>query len=344
MTFANPNVMYFLLLVPVLVMVFVISERKRNRQVAAMAGPETPVMVMGARFERRLIYLILLCLGIALLVMAAARPQWGTRLDVARSRGIDILIAIDVSESMLATDVSPSRIAKARQEVNNFLKLLDGDRVGLIAFAGSAYTYVPLTVDYSAVRLFLDSLEPGSIEDAGTDIGKSIEEAIKTFERSESTAYKILVVFSDGEHHEANPLEAVAKAVEDDIQIYCVGIGNVKKSGERIPLVDNVGETTYKVDQQNKLVITRLDEETLTNIATQGGGEYYRVSEAGTELVAIYKSLDEKEDAEFSSRTNRRKEDRFQIPLLIAVLLLTVAYSLGTRSFKKLRRTQGVRS
>ena len=344
MTFANPNVMFFLLLVPILVMVFVISERRRNRQVAAMASSDKPLLVMGARFERRLIYLILLCLGMALLVMAASRPQWGTRLDEARSRGIDILIAIDVSESMLAGDVSPSRIAKARQEVNKFLKLLDGDRVGLIAFAGSAYTYVPLTVDYSAVRLFLDSLEPGSIEDAGTDIGKSIDEAVKTFERSESTAYKVLVVFSDGENHEDNPLEAVAKAVEKDIQIFCVGIGNVNKSGERIPILGEDGEISYKVDQQDKLVITRLDEETLTNIATQGGGDYYRVSEAGTELVAIYKSLEDKEDSEFSSRTNRRKEDRYQIPLLIAVLLLTVAYSLGTRSFKKLRRTQGVRS
>jgi len=342
MSFANPNILYFLILLPLMLLVFILAERKRLRQVSAMVGSDKPVMIMGAGFERRLIYLIFMMLGIGVLVASAARPQWGVKLETLTARGIDILIAVDVSESMRATDVSPDRISKARQEVDKFLNLLEGDRVGLVAFAGSAYTYCPLTVDYAAIRMFLAGLEPGAISDAGTDIGKAVEEAIETFGRGESTAHKVLVVFSDGEHHEGDPLPAVQKAVDNGIQVFTVGIGHASKAGARIPNPEK--EDDYKLDQAGNLVITKLDETTLTAIAEKGNGQYYRVSEAGTELVDIYRTLEANEEAEFSSRRHHQMEDRYQIPLLIAILLLTIAYSLGNRSFKKLRRTQGVKS
>ena len=344
MNFANPEVLFGLVLLPLLVVIFVIAERKRRSQVASLVSGAKPAMVMGAGFERRLVYLILLLFGVGLLVAAAARPQWGTKLETLNTKGIDILIAVDVSESMRATDVPPDRISKARQEVDKFLNLLEGDRVGLIAFAGSAYTYCPLTVDYGAIRLFLNGLEPGVISDAGTDVGKAIEESIKTFARSESSAQKVLVLFSDGENHEGDPLPEVEKAVTENIQVFTVGIGNVSKVGERIPLPGEDGETEYKLDQQGNLVITKLDEETLQAIAQKGNGSYYRVSEAGTELVEIYRSLAENEEAAFSSRRFHHREDRYQIPLVAALFFLAMAYSLGNRSFKKLRRTQGVRS
>lgn len=345
MSFANIEVLYFLLLLPLLVTIFVVAERGRKRQLEFLVNAPKPGLVMGAGFERRLVFLVLLCVGTGLLVLAAARPQWGTKLEELHTRGFDILIAVDVSESMRATDVPPDRISKARQEVDKFLELLSGDRVGLIAFAGSAYTFCPLTSDYAAIRLFLSGLEPGVIEDAGTDMGSAIEEAVKTFERSESNAYKVLVLFSDGEHHEADPMPAVRAAAKQEIQIFTVGIGNVLTGGERIPIEeDNAQEPTYKLDQAGNLVITRLDEETLAKISKAGGGAYYRVSEAGTELVEIYHSLSQAEEVEFSSRIHRLKEDRYQYPLVAAILFLVVAYSLGNRSFKKQRRTQGVTS
>ena len=350
MSFANPEVFYALILLPLLVLIFILSERGRRELVGTMVGAAKPEQVMGAGFERRLLYLIFLCLGVGLLVTAAARPQWGTRLETVRSRGIDILLAVDVSESMRATDVSPDRISKARQEVEKFLDLLEGDRVGLIAFSGSAYTYCPLTVDYAAIRLFLSGLEPGVISDSGTDVGEAIREAIKTYERSDSNARKVLVIFSDGEHHESDPLPAVAEAREKDIQIYTIGVGNPDRSGERIPVVDDSGEIRYdehgnilyKKNQEDQLIITQLDEATLRAIADQGEGEYYRVSEMGIELVQIYRKLAAQEETEFSSRRHHQKVDRFQFPLLAAILFLALAYSLGDRSFKKLRRTQGV--
>ncbi|MDJ0835765.1 MAG: VWA domain-containing protein [Acidobacteriota bacterium] len=344
MTFANPDILFFLALAPLLILMFVLAEKKRRRQVNAMSLQEKPGMVMGAGFERRLAFLVLLCLGVILMIGAAARPQWGARMEDVTARGIDVLIAVDVSESMRAEDVSPSRIDKARQQVNKFLELLGGDRVSLIGFAGSAYPFVPFTVDYGAFKLFLNSLEPGSIEDAGTDVAKAIDLAIEVFDRTGSNAARVLVIFSDGETHEEDPIPAAKRAADANIQIFTVGVGNASKAGDRIPVGEENGKTLYKVDQQGNLVITRLDEETLTSVAQMAGGDYYRVSEAGTELVQIYKRLERQQEEEFASRAFRLKEDRFQIPLLVAVLLLAVAYSLGTRSFKKMRRTQGVNS
>ena len=345
MIFANPNVLYFLALLPLLVVIFVLAERKRRRQLALLIDGSKPGLVMGAGFERRLLHLIFLCLGMGLLVCAAARPRWGTKLETLHAKGFDILVAVDTSESMRAADVSPDRISKARQEVDKFLSLLEGDRVGLIAFAGSAYSYCPLTVDYSAIRLFLNGLEPGVIADSGTNISAAIEEALKVFTRDKSTAHKVLVLFSDGEHHEEDPMPFVARAAEMGVQIFTVGIGNVAKAGERVPQVDEAtGEVTYKLDRQGNLVISKLDEATLRAIAEKGNGTYYRVTDAGTELIKIYQSLAGEQEVEFSARRQRLMEERYQIPLVAAFVLLVLAYSLGDRSFQKLRRTQGVPS
>ena len=249
-----------------------------------------------------------------------------------------LCLAVDVSESMKATDVSPSRMDKAKQEVEKFLQIIEGDRVGLIAFAGSAYTFCPLTNDYSAIRLYLDAMDPGIISDAGTNIPSSIEEAMKVFSRSKSGAYKVLVVFSDGENHEQDPSDLVKKALEQGIRIYTIGIGHIAKAGERIPLV----EGNYKTDQLGNIIITHLDEQTLKNIANDGNGSYFRVSEAGTELRKIYSILEKMEDTEFREQTHHIQEDRYQIPLSIALLLLFISYTVGNRSYKIQRRTQGM--
>jgi Ca-activated chloride channel homolog len=341
--FANPKILFFLALLPLLVLVFILAERGRKHHLGMMIGESVPGLVMGAGFERRLLYLVFLCLGVGMLVVAAARPQWGSKLEELHARGFDILIAVDVSESMRATDVAPDRISKARQEVDKFLGELSGDRVGLIAFAGSAYAFCPLTSDYGAIRLFLSSLEPGVIDDAGTNLGAAIETALETFERSNSKARKVLVIFSDGENHEEDPLPLAERAAEKGIQIFTVGIGNVRTSGERIPLEELGGQPTYKLDQAGNLVITKLDEKTLADLASKAQGAYYRVSEAGTELREIYRTISKAEESEFSSRIHQMREDRYQYPLALGFVLLTAAYSLGNRSFKRLRRTQGVR-
>lgn len=344
MIFAESDLLYALLLLPLLPLFFAHAERRRLRLLEALVASPKPGLVMGSSFERRLIAMILVTLGLFLLVLAAARPQWGSRLENVTHRGLDILLAVDVSESMLARDVSPDRTSKARQEVEKFLRLAAGDRVGLIAFAGSAFTLCPLTVDYAAVRLFLSGLQPGMISDAGTDLSTPLAEAIDAFRRNPSPADKVVVLFTDGEHHEKDPMPYVHSAVKEGIQIFTVGIGNPAMAGERIPLEERQGVAVYKLDQAGNLVISQLDEKTLLEIATAAGGAYFRASEAGEELVQIYKALQDKEKIEFSSRQVRKMEDRFQIPLALSLLLLSTAFALGNRSFRKLRRTQELRS
>lgn len=344
MSFANPQLLFGLLFVLLLPIGFVFTERKRKRLLESLVASTKPELVMSAGFERRFIAMILTVVGLGCLVMAAARPQWGTKLETVTHRGIDLIVAVDVSESMWTQDVAPDRISKARQEIEKFLSLLTGDRVGLIAFAGSAYTYCPLTVDYGAIRLFLSGLQPGVVADAGTDIGSAIQEAIEVFSRSESNASKVLVLFTDGEHHEQDMMPLVQSATKNGIQIFTVGIGNPSKAGERIPMESSGQDPVFKLDQAGNLVISKLDENTLVKIADAGNGEYHRVSEAGTELVQIYRKLSEQVQAEFSSRLHHNLEDRFQYPLILSLTCLAIAFSLGNRSFRRLRRTQGVSS
>ncbi|PIE02971.1 MAG: hypothetical protein CSA81_04490 [Acidobacteria bacterium] len=338
MVFVYPEVLYALTLVPILVIAFFMAEKSRSQILSTMVEGETAPKVMAPGFEMRFARMASLCLGVIFLLMAAARPQWGRKLETVKHRGIDIIIALDVSESMRAEDVAPSRMQKARQEVNLFLEKLKGDRVGLIAFAGSAFTYCPLTVDYSAIQMFLSSLEPGVISDGGTDISAATREAVDVFERSQSSASKVLVIFSDGEHHEKDPRSEIKEAVERGIKVFTVGVGHVGKSGARIPLEGEEG--AFKRDRYGNLVITRLDEATLKQVAEMGGGKYYRITESGRELVAIYDYLSKMEKRDFNSRLQDQRQDYFQLLLQLGLVFLTISYAIGDHTLKRKRRTQ----
>jgi len=339
MTFVYPEILYGLIIIPILVIAFFVSERRRRETISFMVNQERSPMVMAPGFEMRFTRMAAMCLGVAFLLLASSRPQWGKKLETVTHRGIDILLALDVSESMRATDVPPSRIQKARQEINLFLQQLKGDRVGLIAFAGSAFTYCPLTVDYSAIRMFLSSLEPGVISDGGTDIKAATKEAIDVFKRNHTNSSKVLVIFSDGEHHETDPIPMVQNAVESGIKVFTVGVGHVGKSGARIPMEGQ--DDSFKHDRFGNLVITRLDEETLIRVAEAGNGKYYRVTESGKELVDIYNYLSKLEQAEFHSRIQDQREDHFQMLLILGLVFLSISYAIGERTLKKARRTQG---
>jgi len=338
MVFVYPELIYGLILVPVLVVAFFVSEKKRSKTLFTIVGSEKMPQVMATGFEMRFTRMATLCIGVTFLLLSAARPQWGRKLETIRHRGIDIIVALDVSESMRAEDVAPSRMQKARQEVNLFLQTLKGDRVALVAFAGSAFTYCPLTVDYSAIQMFLSSLEPGVISDGGTDISAATREAIDVFERSQSTSSKALVIFSDGEHHEKDPISDIREAVERGIMVFTVGVGHVGKSGARIPMEGS--DDAFKRDRSGNLVITRLDEDTLKNVAEAGNGKYFRVTESGGELVTIYDYLSKLEKIDFNSRLQDQREDHFQILLQLGLIFLVISYAIGDRTMKKMRRTQ----
>lgn len=255
-------------------------------------------------------------------VLALARPQWGTRLENVTRRGVDVLIAVDTSLSMETPDVPPSRLAKAKEELIALLDRLGDARVGVVSFAGTAFLQCPLTIDRAGARMFLEILDTGLINDPGTDLGQALDLARETFQRQQQK-YKVLILITDGENLAGDPLEAARKAAGEGIRIYTVGIGT--PSGQPIPLRNETGDVLgYKKDEAGAPVISRLDETTLDGIARAAGGRYYRASAAETEVEAIAREIDGMDKKELQSKMVRRYQERFQVPLLGAIICLVL--------------------
>lgn len=319
--FANIHFFYLLWLVPILIVFFILVFRWKKRALKDFGKVDLIKKLMTGASQRRQIFkMILLIAVIVLMVLALVRPQLGTKLEEVQREGVDIFIALDVSYSMLAEDIKPSRLEKAKHEISTFLNKLQGDRIGLIAFAGEAFVQCPLTLDYGAARIFLDIMDPRLIPEPGTAIGAAIRMAIKSFEQKE-LKYKVLILITDGENHGEDPLEAAKEAEKEGIKIYTVGIGTVK--GEPIPIRDARGNLEgFKKDKQGETVTSKLDEITLEKIALQTNGKYHRSSAGEVELDNIYKDITGMEKKELGSMRFSQFEDRFQYPLGLALLLL----------------------
>ncbi len=255
-------------------------------------------------------------------VLALSRPQWGVRMETVRRTGVDIVLALDISYSMNTEDVSPSRLAKAKAEARGIIERLRGDRIGLVAFSGSAAVLCPLTLDYGAVSLFLDTVNPGSIADPGTSLAAAIKTANGAFIANEKK-YKVLIILTDGEDLEGQVDKAAETAREAGVIIYTIGVGT--PDGKPIPERDSKGDVVeYRKDPSGQVVISRLDERSLAEIATQSGGRYYRSSTGEGELDQIYSEISGMDKKELESKLVQNFEDRFQYPLSLAVLCLAL--------------------
>ena len=269
------------------------------------------------RLKAVLVLLILLC-G----VLALMRPQWGFQWQELKRRGLDILIAIDTSKSMLATDVKPNRLERSKLAVKDLIKKLEGDRIGLIAFAGTAFLQCPLTVDYDGFLLALDDLSVNTIPRGGTSISQAIDVALKSYEGGQKK-YKILVIITDGEDHEGDVVRAAERAHKENVKIFCIGIGTTE--GELIQLTDEAGHKMFLKDKEGNVVKSRLNEELLKKIALTTGGTYVRSSGAEFGLDFIYEDkISKMEKREIKSQMAKLYDERFQIPLAIALILLVV--------------------
>ncbi len=272
---------------------------------------------------------ILFVIGVGCLFVALARPQWGFRWEETKRRGIDILFAVDTSKSMLAQDVKPDRLTRAKLTVTDLVNKLDGDRVGLIAFAGSAFLQSPLTLDYDAFRQSLDALDTGVIPRGGTDVASAIREAQRTF-GAESRNQKILVLITDGEDLEAEGVEAARAAAKDGLRIFAVGVGGT--NGELIPVPSATGGTEFLKDENGQLVKSHLDDKTLKEIAQATGGLYEALGQRGEGLEHIYQqALAPLPKQELMSRRQKIYIERFQWPLLAGLVGLLLELLIGTR-------------
>jgi len=277
----------------------------------------------------RKIKIVLLCVGLFFLIFSLSRPQWGFHWEEVKRRGLDIVIAIDTSNSMLAEDVKPNRLERSKLAVKDLIKKLTGDRIGLIAFSGSAFLQCPLTVDYNGFMLSLDALTTDTIPHGSTSLASAIAEGIRSFKEG-AKKYRVLVIITDGEDHTGGVMRLVEDAKKEGIKIFCVGIGT--KEGELIPLTDKNGKKTFLKDMNGAVVKSRLDEKTLQEIALATGGSYVRATGAEFGLELIYEEkLSKMEKRELESKMSKQYEERYQWFLLVGLLLLGIEVALRER-------------
>ena len=275
----------------------------------------------------------LLSLGLVLCVLSLGRPQWGFQWKEVKRKGLDILIALDTSKSMLAQDLKPSRIERSKLAIRDLVKYLKGDRIGLIAFSGSAFLQCPLTVDYGGFLLSLEDIDTEIIPKGGTNLSSAITEAVRSYSGAQKK-YKVLVIITDGEDHKGNALSAAEEAKKEGIAVFCVGIGS--REGELIPLKNEDGQTRFLKDRQGNVVKSRLDEFILQKIALATGGSYVRATGAEFGLELLYRErLSKLEKRELEGKLAKHYEERFQIPLALAFLLLLVELLISERKKAK---------
>ena len=328
MRWANAGALGLLWLTPVLVALYVYAFRARRRALETLAFQEAlPGLVSRREWRRRRLRAGLTVAGLVLLVVAVARPQVGAKMAKVKRKGVDVIVAIDTSESMLARDVAPSRLVAAKDALRGLLGRVQGDRVGIVAFAGDAFVYCPLTVDYGAAAMFLDSLDTDVIGQPGTAIARAIECASEAFEAAEHK-YKQLVIMTDGEDHEGGELAAAKRAVEDGVQIHVIGVGGLE--GEPIPIEDEAGKVSgHKRDRNGEIVLSELHEQPLKKIAEAGGGVYMRASATGVNVDRIYAQIEAPEGQVVGTYTFTEYRERYQWPLGLAIILLAAQAIMG---------------
>jgi len=317
----EPEWLWGLFLVPGVLLLFLLVQ-KRRRSVLRRIG-SLPLLTGFVGLSRALRWLraTVLSLALGFAALAAARPQWGTVTELVRSRGLDVAILLDVSMSMLAQDIPPNRLAAAKHEIATFLGQLTGDRVALVPFAGSAFVQCPLTLDYSAAKLFLDDVNTYSIPDEGTAIGTAIRVGLRAFGK-DTDQERVMVLITDGEDHGSDPLGAAQEAAHQGVRIYTIGFGS--PDGELIPQVGQDGRTEFLRDDEGRIVKTRLDEPTLQRIAVETGGKYYRSTAGEMELEGILNDVSALEGAAHAEQQLVSRVDRYQWPLAVSVILLLV--------------------
>ncbi|MBT4635197.1 MAG: VWA domain-containing protein [Candidatus Marinimicrobia bacterium] len=266
--------------------------------------------------------------GLLFLGLAILGPQIGTRIKPVERKGVDLVFALDTSVSMDATDVKPSRIAKAKFEISRLIRGLKGDRVGIIVFAGSSHLYLPMTTDYEAAQLFLNDIDTQMIPTQGTALSTALETGLSAF-TEESEKYKVLILVTDGEDHEGKAIDISRKAAETGMSIYTVGVGS--KTGSLIP-ISNKNSQEYKRDKTGKLITTMLNESILKEIADAGRGHYFRFSNNSDTADDIAYAIDHMEKRIVSTHEFSEYEDRYQIPTLISLILFFIGLVLPTKA------------
>ena len=323
--FAHPEYLYALAVLPVIALLYFFMQAWKKRARKRFGEIQlVDQLTDGRSTSKPFIKIILTLTGLAFIIIACANPQIGTRLEEVKREGVDIIIALDVSNSMKAEDIKPNRLERSKQAISRLIDKLENDRIGMIVFAGEAYVQLPITSDFAAAKLFLTSVEPEIVPTQGTCIGCAIDLAGESFVGNDNK-FKALVIITDGENHEEDAVEAAKKANEKGIIIHTIGMGS--PDGAPIPVNRN-GFQDYMKDKQGTTVITKLDPLILQRIAAEGKGIFIQATNSDDGLSSVLNQINKMEKKSFGTKQFTGFEDRFQYFLAVGLLLLLLEYSL----------------
>lgn len=327
--FAHPELLYLLAVIPLLIVFFVVMKRRKKKAIAEFGNPELlkPLMPL-LSFKRAAWKFVMLLLALFFVILGVAGPQFGSKLQQVKKEGVELMIALDVSNSMLAQDIKPNRLEKAKMAVSRMVEKLTDDKVGMIVFAGDAYVQLPITTDYSSAKLFLSNISSDIVPVQGTAIGAAIDLAARSFTPETETA-KAIIVITDGENHQDDAVAAAKAAHERGITVHTIGMG--LEQGAPIPEKGNPGQ--FMKDGQGNVVISKLDEETLKQIAKEGEGVYVRANNTEVGLTQLLDEVSRMNKSLLEERVYSDYAEKYQYFLLAGLFFVFVEFMiLGRRN------------
>lgn len=317
--FSNPENLYLLLIIPVLVLILLSYRKIRQKRLVKFGNPLLLKQLMPFYSTRRPVFKNILQLtALCLCIFMISGPQFGSKIEKSKRKGVELMIAMDVSNSMLAEDIAPNRLEKSKQIVSKLVDKLSDDKIGMVVFAGEAFTQLPITSDFVSAKIFMSTISPDLIKTQGTAIGSAINLCVRSFGPKDETERAIIVI-TDGENFEDDAKEAAKTALEQGIKVHVVGIGD--KQGSPIPV--SAGSRDFMKDKDQNVVITRLDEKTCQDIALAGNGIYVRSDNANSALRVLSKEIDKMSKSDIETSVYSEYDEQFQsLAWIILVLLL----------------------
>lgn len=334
--FAHPEYLNYLFIIPLLAGLIWFIYTRKMKQVRAFGNQQTIIKLIDqhSRYKFFVKYGLIL-IAIAVLIISYADPQIGTKFEEVTRQGVDLIVALDVSNSMKAEDIQPNRLESAKRELIQLINNLKGDRIGIIVFAGDSYTQLPLTTDYNAALLLTEIIDVDIVPKPGTAIGSAIELARMSFAKDEGK-YKAMIVITDGENHEDDAVKEAKDAAKENIVIHTIGMG--LQQGAPIPIRENGQQVGFRKDRDGNVILTKLDEGTLREIAAATSGKYVHATNAQNDLAAIFGEIERMEKKEYGTKQFTDYEDRFQYFVAAGLLLLIAEIFTSEKRNKFLTR------
>lgn len=328
--FAYIHILWLLSFVPLIVALYYYGRVKRNRQLAKLVKIEFIDKLIPSLSNFRTSFKFWLTIfAFVLLILAAARPQMGSKIEKAKRKGVELMICLDISNSMMADDIKPTRLERSKQAIIQLIKRLDNDKIGIVVFAGKSFIQLPLTDDYGAALMYIDRINPSLITNQGTAIGSAIDLAAESFVKTKNKPKnRAIIVISDGENHEDDAQDAASKAYASRIKVHTIGIGT--PSGAPVPVFVN-NKIDYKRDAEGQVVITKLNEQMLRDVAHKGKGEYIKANNSDFGLDKIFDEIAKMEKEDFESINYSDYEDQYMSFVIIAFFVLLIEQLLNYR-------------